>query len=524
MKSKEYWNQRIEQVARLQYGKADQYIGGRLKVEYLQAQQSIQKDINMFYQRFAQNNDINLVEAKRLLSGNELAEFKMQLGEFTRLAKNNKDGQWTKTLNNVYYKVRVSRLEALQIQIRNTIENLRLAEEQQYSNLLSDTYKDTYYRTLFEIQRGTGIGVTFAKLDTKTVEKVLRTPWLEENFSTRIWNNKQELIRQLETELTQAIIRGDSLDKTARTIRDRMGVSYRNASRLIRTEASHIQNESTYDSYKASGVVKKYQFLATLDNRTSSVCRSMDNTVFNLNEKQVGINYPPLHANCRSTVVPYFDDEIDKGERIARKGDGKTYYVDGDMSYKQWYDKYVKNDVTETTAERKWENRYSDQKQYEKYKEILGKEAPNSFDKFQELKYNNSEEWETLKNQFKSKTTTTKRDGSTRAQEFSKYWKEASLKDTIYKHIPDYQIEENLNKGKKIYKSNQSNLQIVYDVNGDYFRIEDTIKKGKRRYLDINANDVSNKIENGKQKGRSKDEYEALTHYKNSDKKGAEKK
>lgn len=110
-----------------------------------------------------------------------------------------------------------------------------------------------------------------------------------------------------------------------------------------------------------------------------------------------------------------------------------------------------------------------------------------------------------------------KRDGAARSEEFSKYWEEASLGETINKFTPDYEVIEKLNKGKILYKSDISNIQIVYDANGNYFRIEDLNLKGKRRYLDINGNNVSNKIENGKQKGRSKEEYEALTHFKNKD-------
>jgi Phage minor capsid protein 2 len=110
-----------------------------------------------------------------------------------------------------------------------------------------------------------------------------------------------------------------------------------------------------------------------------------------------------------------------------------------------------------------------------------------------------------------------KRDGATRAEEFSKYWGEASLKETVNKFTPEYEVIEKLNKGKVLYNSKTSNIQIVYDTNGNYFRIEDLTLKGKRRYLDINCNNVANKVENGKQKGRSKEEYEALTHFKNKD-------
>jgi len=110
-----------------------------------------------------------------------------------------------------------------------------------------------------------------------------------------------------------------------------------------------------------------------------------------------------------------------------------------------------------------------------------------------------------------------KRDGTARAQKFSEYWQEGSLNESIEKFIPNHEKEEKLEKGKIIYNNKESKIQIVYDVNGDYFRIEDLNKKGRRRYLDINGKDVSNKIENGKRKGRSKAEYEALTHFKNKD-------
>lgn len=340
MKSKEYWDKRMSAVAKKQHKKADRYINKELRIEYLRARSSILRDIEVFYQRFAENNDISYAEAKKLLNDKQLEEFKMQVDEFISFAKDNPNGKWTKVLDNASYKVRISRLQALQIQIEHQIQMLGVKEEKQYTGLLSNTYTDTYYRTLYEVQKGTGIGVSFAPLEAKTVERIIKTPWLEENYSSRIWGNKKKLIRELKTELNQAIIRGDSLDKMSRALRKRMDVSYKAASRLVQTEASYIQNESTYHSYKDSGVVTRYQYLATLDSRTSQICRDMDNKVFKLSEKQVGVNFPPLHPHCRSTVVPYFDDEIDIGERIAREGK-KVYYVPGDISYKEWYGNYA---------------------------------------------------------------------------------------------------------------------------------------------------------------------------------------
>ncbi|WP_261780804.1 hypothetical protein [Clostridium botulinum] len=113
MKSKDYWKKRSEVVAGKQFKKTDNYILS-LHLEYMEALGSIQKDIEVFYSRFSQNNEISLQEARRLLNSNELHEFKMDLKEFTRKAKDNENLQWERELNNVSYKVRVTRLQALQ--------------------------------------------------------------------------------------------------------------------------------------------------------------------------------------------------------------------------------------------------------------------------------------------------------------------------------------------------------------------------------------------------------------------------
>lgn len=342
MKSQEYWAKRSEQIAIAQHKKADKYAEKRLRGEYERASAAIEKEIDAFYSRFAVNNEISYADAQRILDGNELKDFKMGVERFIELAKDNPDGRWTRILNNASYKVRISRLQALQIQMEAVIQNLNMDENKGLTELLGDIYSDSYYRTIFELQKGVGVGATFAKIDLDTLETVLKKPWLGANFSERIWGNNNKLVQSLTTEFSQALIRGDGARKSAKILSQRMGVGYRAAVRLVRTESSFIQNEASFNGYKQSGVVQKYEYLATLDSRTSTICRGMDNKVFTLAEKEVGVTFPPLHANCRSTTVPYFDDEIDPGERIASDDEGNTYTIPGDMSYQQWYDKYVK--------------------------------------------------------------------------------------------------------------------------------------------------------------------------------------
>ncbi|KGO12776.1 primosomal protein [Clostridium botulinum] len=339
MRSKDYWKKRSEVVTGKQFKKVDNYILST-HLEYMEALSSIQKDIEVFYSRFSQNNEISLQEARRLLNSNELHEFKMDLKEFTRKAKDNKNLQWEKELNNVSYKVRVTRLQALQTQIKNSIEDLYSKQQDNTTSLLNGIYEDTYYRNIFEVHKGLGIGINFAKLDTNTINKVITEPWYGGNYSSRIWNNKDKLIMELQTNLTQAFIRGDSIDKTSKIIAERMEVGRNRARTLVNTESANVVSKATFNSYIGSGIVKEYEILATLDLHTSKICRSLDGKIFKISEKEIGVNAPPFHPNCRTTIVPYFADVIDE-ERIARSSEGNVYYIDGETNYKQWYEKYV---------------------------------------------------------------------------------------------------------------------------------------------------------------------------------------
>ncbi|MFS1514568.1 minor capsid protein [Chengkuizengella sp. SCS-71B] len=340
MKSSEYWQKRSEQIAKDQYDKADQYLS-KLGSEYGRAMQEIQRNIEVFYQRYATNDEISLADTRKILQGKELNEFKMTLEEFTRKAKNNADGRWTKELNNVYYRTRISRFEALKVQVRQQVELLAGSRQKGARELLGDIYEDTYYRTMFELQKGTGIGVNFARLDQEGMDKVLSTEFAESNWSKRIWGDRNKLTRELQTKLSQSFIRGDSVDRTIKDVSARFNVSRSNAERLIETETSFFTGQATLSSYKESGIVKKYEVLATLDNRTTEICQQMDGKVFPNNQAEVNINYPPFHVRCRTTVMPYFDDDFDEGERIARDEDGSTYYVPNDIKYPDWKKKYV---------------------------------------------------------------------------------------------------------------------------------------------------------------------------------------
>lgn len=104
---------------------------------------------------------------------------------------------------------------------------------------------------------------------------------------------------------------------------------------------AYFSSAAQKDCFDELGV-EQYEIVATLDSHTSEICRSLDGKHFPMKDFQPGLTAPPFHVNCRTTTVPYFEDDFGSaGERAARGKDGKTYYVPADMNYREWEETFV---------------------------------------------------------------------------------------------------------------------------------------------------------------------------------------
>ena len=343
MSKNNYWQDRfIEEEERLNKIAGDEF--RRQQLEYERAIVRINKDIEVWYNRIAKNNDVSLYEAKKILNDKELKEFRWTLDEYIKYGEENgikKD--WSRELENASARVHIERLEAMKLQVRGEIEKLYNGRESGFESYLKNLYKDQYNRTAFQIAKGTGVGTNIYSLNDKLVNTVIKKPWAPDskNFSDRIWEDKDKLINTLHTEMTQAFIRGDSLEKLADKIAEKMKVSKANASRLVYTESAAYSSRARLKSYQDLGV-EKYEIVATLDNRTSDICQDMDGKVFDLKDYEVGVTANPFHVRCRTTTAPYFDDM--EGERASRnETTGETEYVPANITYKDWKEKYIGN-------------------------------------------------------------------------------------------------------------------------------------------------------------------------------------
>lgn len=343
MNNAEYWKLRFEQLEQAQNQKGVKAYAD-IERQYKEAQKQLEGQIARWYQRFATNNGISLAEARQYLKGADLKEFKWDVQEYIKYGQDNAlNGGWMKELENASAKYHISKLEALKVQTQHSLEVMYAKQFGTMHGALSDTFESGYYHTAYELQHGFNVGWDIAGLDQAQIEKVLAKPWAADgyNFSERIWGNKNKLISEVHNELSRNIMLGADPQKAIDSLAKKMNTSKNNAGRLVMTEEAYFSSAAQKDCFESLGV-EQYEIVATLDSHTSDICRSLDGKHFPMKDYQPGVTAPPFHVYCRSTTVPYFDEQFDIGERAARDEEtGKTYYIPDDMNYQEWKETFV---------------------------------------------------------------------------------------------------------------------------------------------------------------------------------------
>ena len=352
-----YWRKRAIELAEEQKQEDDD-LCLRFHREYERILHELDKELSIFYARYAANESVSMADARRLLRDAELEDFRMSLDEFRDKAL---AGGFDKELEEVYLRSRISRLQALQTQVELRMMELFGSQRDVLRDHLQERYTDTYYRTVYAVSQQADVASTFARIDPQTIERILAVPWAGSDFSSRIWADKDKLTRELMQTLSRGFVRGDSLDRMTREFTQRMGVSESRAATLIHTESAHMAAEAAEQGYRETGV-QSYRFEAALDLKTCAVCGALDQREFPLAEHETGINYPPLHPRCRCTTVPVMEFRIGSKRAARNPATGKTEYVEKGMTYEEWRKKYVENaaenDIMELQrkAERKTAN------------------------------------------------------------------------------------------------------------------------------------------------------------------------
>ena len=297
------------------------------------------------FEKYSTNERITYQDAVKELSVYEMGDYKTKLNRLIEGVKATNDPFLIAELNKLQQVSKLTRFQSLMAQIEARLLDLGYNQQMTIEQWLSGVYEGNYYQSIFALQVGTGIGVGFAVLNEEAIKTAITTPLHGDMFSSRIWDNKDQLVKHLRQTITQGLIKGESNQVMARSLKEKMNSNYSNALRLIRTETANVLSESTNQGYKQSGIVNQYQLLATFSDRTCEICSKLDGKIYNVDDKQAGLNASPIHPNCRCTEVPYFeDDDMEDSQRFARIGK-ETFYVPANMTFKEFQDKYIKKSV-----------------------------------------------------------------------------------------------------------------------------------------------------------------------------------
>lgn len=341
MRNADYWRGRFSILENSAHREAQKTIQDMEEL-YLNAQRSVQKEIESWYARFAVNNQISLTDARKWLTAGQLEEFHWSVEQYIKIGEQaGLDAAWLKKLENASTRFHISRLEAVQTGIQQQLELLYGNQVDSLDALLKKVVGNGYTHTAFEVQKGVGLGWDITGLDQKKLETLLSKPWTTDGrtFRDRCWLNKNDLVGSVSKSLTQGLLRGDSPSKITTAIQKQFGVHRYKAGRLVNTETTYFNAVATKECYKDLDV-EMVEIIETLDSHTCSICGGLDGTVIPISQYEPGVTVPPFHPNCRGTTAPAIDPKY-AGERAARNADGDVYYVPANMKYADWVQTFV---------------------------------------------------------------------------------------------------------------------------------------------------------------------------------------
>ena len=398
MKSTDYWEKRALRDKKFATNRTEDYIKKKLSKVYSEVSKELEEEIKALYEKLDKSKSLLAQSNEKLLTSTKASEIKELLNKLNeekeKLTNANLPKEVSDTIEKNIKLIEeslkmksksgyITHLEMMQERVNSLA--LSVANENQINmyNYLSTEYTDSYFRGVFRVQQGMGFGKDFVSPNPKLIQNVIMRSYAGSSFSKRIWKDVNKLGSTLKDTLTKGFIRGDSIDTMTKRLLERVDVSKSHAKMLIRTESARVCEEATKDAYKECGI-EQYIYLATLDRKTSLICQELDMKSFPLKDAKVGENYPPMHPNCRSTTMA----DTKPLKRIARGADGKNYEVDGNLSYKEWYDGLSKDEQGRMSLENKKDaNRKRDKEEYNELKKYVQKRKM-SFNDFLNIKYN----------------------------------------------------------------------------------------------------------------------------------------
>jgi SPP1 gp7 family putative phage head morphogenesis protein len=191
----------------------------------------------------------------------------------------------------------------MQAKLRVLCEQLGNKEVELLSKQFENQWEETYKASALPSE------LAFNQVSESNAKAMINTIWLADNktFSTRVWNNVEDLIATLDEELISVVTAGRSTNDLRKQLMERFNVSRSRANTLIRTEVCHIQTAAAEKRYKDDGI-EEYVFLGREEHDLGCDCKKHSGKVFRFDDPKAP--KPPLHPNCRCRMAPVPKNDI----------------------------------------------------------------------------------------------------------------------------------------------------------------------------------------------------------------------
>ena len=309
MLNSKYWvyRYRAEEKAR---ELADKRVAYQLNGIYQQHANNIQKEIDSFWQRYADKEGITKLEAKQRADKLDMVnvEFKArQLVErANRLRESGKQvtsKDFTKAENDLLrlynLKMKTSRLGVLQANIKLHQYELALNEFEIIDRHLTESIRRE------NIFSAGVLNMTLGSFESSKIsaDSIVYANFNGATWSSRIWERQNELRNIVKKGVADTVLRGRGTNVLINTLRKEFDASYGYARRLAVTESARVYSEAQKANYETNEV-EWYEVMTEL--KACPICQPFNGRIFKVSEMVPALNAPPFHPNCRCTTVPHF--------------------------------------------------------------------------------------------------------------------------------------------------------------------------------------------------------------------------
>ena len=345
----DYWRKRQAEHIKMAMDTAEDSAIEIAKL-YQKASFYLNEQIQGVFDKYRGRHGLSTVEAKELLNSvvDDLTYDKM-LVKLRAGAKSEERKKLLKILEAPAYSYRINRFQEAQSLLDLMMVGI-FKQEKEISTLnYIDVAYNAYFNSIYNIQDKTGINFSFGNIDSELTQKLLKSKWSGKNYSNRIWDNTQAVANSIKEEMLMGILTGKTEKQMADTINERFNVGAYNAKRLISTESDFISNALDMEAYREADI-EIVRFCAVHDMKTSKICQRHDRTTIPLNKAIQGVNIPPMHPNCRSSIEPVISKAIEAKmkRRVRDPVTGKDKIISANQNYQEWLRKLQKEHGKDT--------------------------------------------------------------------------------------------------------------------------------------------------------------------------------